>query len=265
MQLDFHQVDAFSRQPFGGNPAIVYRLDAWLSDALMQQIAAEHNLSETAFLLPENDGYRLRWFTPKTEVPLCGHATLASAHVLWTEGFLDQGREARFHTKSGLLRVRKDGDWIRMDFPSRPASACPPPKDLEPSLGVPVLWVGHNGGQYLAQIDSERALRDLRPDFGRMGTFLGPELDGVIVTCRSEDPAYDFVSRFFAPALGIPEDPVTGVAHCCLGPFWKERLGKDAMTAYQASERGGVVQVRCDKDRVLLGGQAVTVMRCELQ
>jgi predicted PhzF superfamily epimerase YddE/YHI9 len=229
-------------------------------DAWMQQVASEMNLSETAFLLPEGDGHRLRWFTPAVEVKLCGHATLASAHVLWEAGRLKPDEPARFHTRSGLLTVERGPQGMTMDFPACPAEACPPGDGLPAVLGVRAAYVGKNGMDYLVEVENERAVRSLRPDSARLKEF---GVRGVIVTARSDEPAYDFVSRFFAPGAGIDEDPVTGSAHCCLGPYWAGRLGKRDLVGYQASARGGVVRVGVRGDRVLLGGRAVTVVRGE--
>ena len=225
----------------------------------MQLVAREMNLAETAFLAPQADGYQLRWFTPTVEVDLCGHATLASAHALWEEGHLQRDAQARFYTRSGLLTARRIGDWIEMDFPAKPEEASPAPDGLIEGLGASPKYVGKNVFDYIVELDSEDTLRRLKPNFTLLEKI---PVRGVIVTSRAAD--YDFVSRFFAPASGINEDPVTGSAHCCLGPFWGARLNKAEFVAYQASARGGVVRVRLEGDRVLLGGQAVTVLRGEL-
>lgn len=256
------QVDAFTDRPFAGNPAAVCVLPGPADERWMQDVAREMNLSETAFLHPEPDGWRLRWFTPQVEVALCGHATLASAHVLWEDGRLPATDQARFHTQSGLLTARCAGAWIELDFPAKPPVACEAPADLARALGVAASgFVGSNDMDFLVEVDSAETVRRLRPDF----TLLrGVPARGVIVTARADRPEYDFVSRFFAPAVGVDEDPVTGSAHCCLGPFWAGRLGKPALTGHQASARGGVVRVRHAGARVLLGGQAVTVLTGEL-
>jgi len=225
----------------------------------MQLVAREMNLAETAFLLRQADGYQLRWFTPMVEMDLCGHATLASAHALWEEGHLPPGEQARFHTRSGLLTAQRKGDWIEMDFPAKPDEPAPAPDGLIEALGASPKYIGKNEFDYIVELDSEDTVRRLKPDFTLLEKI---PVRGVIVTSRAAD--YDFVSRFFAPASGIPEDPVTGSAHCCLGPFWRERLNKTEFVAYQASARGGVVRVRLERDRILLGGQAVTVLRGEL-
>lgn len=251
------QVDAFTDRPFAGNPAAVCILEEVRNERWMQNVAREMNLSETAFLIQQPGGYDLRWFTPEVEVDLCGHATLAAAHVLWEEGRLPPEEEARFHTKSGLLRARKKDAWIEMDFPAEPEHHAAAPPALTAALGVTSLYVGKNRFDYLFEIESENALRALKPDFTLLTRV---PMRGVMVTARSLDPKFDFVSRFFAPGVGINEDPVTGSAHCCLGPFWQKRLKKDSFLAYQASARGGVVHVRVAADRVILSGQAVTVM-----
>lgn len=226
----------------------------------MQRVAAEMNLAETAFLEPRDDGWSLRWFTPAVEIELCGHATLASAHALWQEGLLAHNAIARFHTLSGLLTAARADDWIELDFPSKPDERADPPAELLPALGVvDARYVGRNKFDYIVEVESEDAVRAMQPDHTRLRTI---PVRGVIVTSRSSE--YDFISRFFAPGSGIDEDPVTGSAHCCLAPYWAQRLGKNEFVAYQASPRGGVVRVRLEGDRVKLGGQAVTVLRGEL-
>lgn len=252
----FH-VDSFTDRPFGGNPAAVCLLVEPADAEWMQNVAAEMNLSETAFLVPQGDAFSLRWFTPRAEVDLCGHATLASAHVLWTEGRIDAGRPAVFETLSGTLTAVRTGDWIEMDFPAWPAAPCPEPAGLAAALGVTPSFVGRSGAGYLVPVESEDALRRIEPDF-RALEAVG---DCVMVTSPATTAGFDFVSRYFAPTYGIDEDPVTGSAHCSLGPFWHERLGRDALTGYQASERGGVVKVEMRGDRVVVSGQAVTVAR----
>ena len=266
MALPIFQVDAFTDRPFAGNPAGVCLLQAAspraADEAWMQAVAREMNLPETAFLVPARDGFGLRWFTPAVEVDLCGHATLASAWVLFEQGLLAAGRTARFHTRSGLLSARLRDGWIELDFPAEPASSAEAPKVLLEALTVKPLFVGRNRFDYLVEVDSEPIVRGLAPDLRRLAAL---RERGVMVTSRSDSPQYDFVSRFFAPGAGIDEDPVTGSAHCCLGPFWGARLGKKELTGYQASARGGVVRVTLAGERVLLCGQAVTVIRGELQ
>jgi PhzF family phenazine biosynthesis protein len=223
------------------------------------------NLSETAFLVRREDGWSLRWFTPTTEVDLCGHATLASAHVLWEEEFLAEGSEARFHTRSGLLTATRRGEGIEMDFPSTPDSPAAEPEGLSSALGATPSYIGRTKFDTFVEVEDEAIVRGLRPDMRRLAS-LGRR--GVIVTAvaqpRAEAPSYDFVSRFFAPGTGVDEDPVTGSAHCALGPHWAERLGKTSLVGFQCSVRGGIVRVEVRGDRVTLGGQAVTMLRGEL-
>jgi PhzF family phenazine biosynthesis protein len=253
------QVDAFTNHAFAGNPAAVCVLPEPREEAWMRHVAAEMNLSETAFLYPQNSGFNLRWFTPAIEVALCGHATLASAHVLWQDGHLPQGQMARFHTKSGLLTaVQKDGR-IEMDFPATRTEPAEAPPGLAEALGTKPVYLGKNKFDYLVEVDSETTLRALNPDHTALRKL---PVRGIIVTARGSD--YDFVSRFFAPGSGIDEDPVTGSAHCALGPYWAAKLGKTSFRAFQASPRGGEVGVRLEGDRAFLSGQAVTVMYGEL-
>lgn len=227
----------------------------------MRDVAREMNLSETAFLTPQDGGYHLRWFTPTVEVALCGHATVASAHVLWEDGHLPPDKQARFHTQSGLLTADQRGEWIELDFPAKIAVEAAAPPELLPALGISqAAFVGKNAFDYLVEIDSEAELRALSPDHSGLRKL---PVRGVIVTARGSGE-FDFVSRFFAPGSGVDEDPVTGSAHTALGPYWAGRLGKTEFNAFQASARGGVVRVKLQGDRVLLGGQAVTVMTGEL-
>jgi len=258
MSIPLYQVDAFTDRPFAGNPAAVCLGEAHHDAAWMQDVAAEMNLSETAFVVTRDDGFDLQWFTPTTEVDLCGHATLAAAHVLWEQGRLSPDIEARFHTRvSGILTARLIDGWIELNFPSHPPKQARAPADLLEGLGVKPVWVGRGGQNYLAEVDSPETLRGLQPDFAR---FAGLEA-GVIATSRSDDPRYDFISRYFATAFGIDEDPATGSAHCCLGPYWQGKLGTNEFTAFQASSRGGVLKVAVDGHRTRIAGQAVTVVR----
>lgn len=255
------QVDAFASAPFGGNPAAVCVLPQACEDAWMAKVAMEMNLAETAFLHKRagSDEYNLRWFTPAVEVDLCGHATLASAHVLWQDGHLPESTSARFHTRSGLLTCTKRDGWIEMIFPAKLEQQADPPEHLAEALGTDLKYVGRNQFDYLVEVADEKTLRAVQPRHHLLRTL---PVRGVIVTAQGME--YDFVSRFFAPGSGIDEDPVTGSAHCALTPFWAKRLGKTEMTAFQASPRGGVVKVRLEGDRVILMGQAVTVLRGEL-
>jgi len=261
MALRITQVDAFTSRPFRGNPAAVVVLPEARSAQWMQALAQEMNLSETAFLVARDDGHDLRWFTPTVEVDLCGHATLASAHVLWEDGLLRSGETARFHTRSGLLMARHQEDWIYIDLPANEAQPSEAPPELIEALDVTPIYVGRNRFDYLVEVESEAIVRDLQPDFAALKQI---GVRGIIVTSRATTAPYDFVSRFFAPGSGIDEDPVTGSAHSCLGPFWGPRIGKERLLAYQASPRGGVIKVENQGERVVLGGQAVTVFVGEL-
>lgn len=261
MNIEAFQVDAFTDRAFAGNPAAVCILPAFQEKRWLQDVAREMNLSETAFLVRVDDGFDLRWFTPCTEVDLCGHATLASAHALWETGLLSRGEQARFHTRSGLLTaVYRDG-WIEMNFPAQPPQAVEAPAALTEALGAATIYIGRNAWDYLVEIESEQALRWLQPDLTLLKKI---PARGIIVTSRADSHDYDFVSRFFAPTVGVDEDPVTGSAHCCLGPYWGERLQRNELTAYQASARGGLIRLRLGGDRIYLAGQAVTVWRGEL-
>ncbi|MGH9368353.1 MAG: PhzF family phenazine biosynthesis protein [Thermoanaerobaculia bacterium] len=258
-------VDAFTDRPFAGNPAAVCVLAGERSDAWLANVARELNLSETAFLRPLGNAWSLRWFTPSVEVDLCGHATLGSAHALWEAGLADPHRPLRFETKSGPLGAVRRAGRIELDFPSEPPLAAEVPARIYEALGVSsALWSGRNRLDYLLELESEGALRALDPDFRALTEASLPGR-GVIVTARPESKGHDFVSRYFAPAAGIDEDPVTGSAHCCLGPYWAARLDKTELSGYQASARGGTVGVRVGEGgRVTLIGQAVTVTRGEL-
>jgi len=257
------QIDAFTDAPFAGNPAAVCLLDgANVDETWMQHVAAEMNLSETAFAERRDDDWSLRWFTPTVEIALCGHATLATAHAMLEEGILPAGGTARFHTKSGVLSATQTGDFIELDFPATIAEPSAPPEELIEALGIHPMHVARSKFDYLVQLASEDDVRSLRPDFTMLR---GLPVRGVIVTSRGSTPEFDFVSRFFAPGAGVDEDPVTGSAHCALAPYWAPRLGKQRFTAYQASPRGGVLRVTLVGDRVLLAGRAVTVFRGELR
>jgi PhzF family phenazine biosynthesis protein len=261
MPLTFHLVDAFTSQPFAGNPAAVFVLDGWPEDAWLQRVAREMNQSETAFLVPQQKGFHLRWFTPVVEVDLCGHATLASAHTLWEIRAVPAGEKIEFSTRSGVLTASPAGNLIELDFPLLPERPTTLPAQLAEALGVQPLYSGKSLHDLILEVASEDAVRAAQPDFTLLSTIA---TRGVIVTARASTAPFDFVSRFFAPAAGINEDPVTGSAHCCLAYFWRKRLHKDAFRAFQASSRGGDLHVRIAGDRVILGGQAVTVARGEL-
>lgn len=259
MGITIVQVDAFTSKPFAGNPAAVCVLTEPAPERWMRAVAREMNLSETAFLHPENHAWRLRWFTPTVEVDLCGHATLAGAHVLWEDGHVPRDRPVRFATRSGWLGAESRGDWIEMDFPAEVAHPAEPPDGLLEALGVRGS-VARNRMDYLVEVQDEATVRRLDPDCAKLKRIA---MRGVIVTARAARP-HDFVSRFFAPGAGVDEDPVTGSAHCALGPWWAAKLGRPELTGFQASPRGGVVRVTVRDDRVLLAGQAVTVLRGEL-
>lgn len=256
-----HVVDAFTDQPFGGNPAAVCLLDHPAEETWMRLVAREMNLSETAFLHPIDGGFSLRWFTPAVEVKLCGHATLASAFVLWETGVLKADEEALFLTLSGWLRCWREGDGIAMDFPANDCEPATVPDGLADALGCAVSAYGFNGVDCLVEVDDETILRGLKPNFSALAAL---PVRGVIVTCRGDGKPFDFLSRFFAPSVGVNEDPVTGSAHCALGRYWQAKLGKSGFTAYQASERGGVVKLTVEGDRVILRGQAVMTSRVQL-
>jgi len=263
MPLGLYIVDAFASGPFTGNPAAVCLLDASRPDAWMQSVASEMNLSETAFLMPGKAERPLRWFTPAGEVPLCGHATLASAHILWETGGIDAGATARFATLSGTLTARRERSVVEIDLPASPLEVAPLPPGVAAALGVSPRSCGRTADRglgdidYLVELGSEAEVRAVRPDFARLRETLR---GGVIVTAPAQGDEYDIVSRYFAPFWGIDEDPVTGAAHCALGPFWGGRLGRQELRAFQASRRGGRVRVRLDGDRVRLAGGAVTVV-----
>ncbi len=262
MNIPLFQVDAFTDKPFSGNPAAVCLLSAAQDDRWMQQVACEMNLSETAFLLKQGKRYALRWFTPRTEVDLCGHATLAGAHVLWESGVLALDETAHFDTHSGPLAATKKGALIELDFPALLAEPADAPHDLLSALGVNPKFVARCGAKYVIEVETEKEVRNLTPDFERLRRLPGR---GVAVTGPATSNEFDFISRYFAPWVGIDEDPVTGSIHCCLGPYWGKKLGKTDLCAYQASERGGQIHIRLGEGRVYLGGNAVTVLRGELQ
>ncbi|CAM4463496.1 PhzF family phenazine biosynthesis protein [Paenibacillus endophyticus] len=262
MSFALYIVDAFTNERYKGNPAAICFVDEPQSESWMQRVAMEMNLSETAFVAPSEDGWRLRWFTPQEEVDLCGHATLATAHAMWQSGRLLQDETARFHTKSGILTASRNGEWIDMDFPSEHPIGTVAPEELVQGLGLIPRFVGRNRMDYFVEVDSEETVRTLRPDFALLARL---DARGVIVTSKSEDSRYDFISRAFYPGTGVDEDPVTGSAHCALAPYWAKRLRKHELMGYQASARGGVVKVKPDGERVYMSGQAITVLKGQLE
>jgi len=262
MKLPIYTVDAFTDKPFSGNPAGVCILDDAIPESMMQNIAFEMNLAETAFVLKQDDGYSLRWFTPMAEVDLCGHATLASANIMWQTGVCPMTEQIRFHTRSGLLTAENYKGEIGLNFPAIQEKQIDYPKELIDAIGgAKPKYVGMTKWNYLIELEDENAIRSVVPKYELM---LGLPGWGTIITAKASMPGYDFVSRFFAPEKGVPEDPVTGSAHCALGPYWQKRLGKDKFKAYQASPRGGTVGVSVVGDRVLLTGNAVTMLKGEI-
>ena len=261
MPARMFQVDSFAARPFTGNPAGVALFSGSADPEWMQKVAAEMNLAATAFVERGSEGFALRWFSTKSELSLCGHGTLAAAHVLWEEAHAGPEEPIGFQTMSGTLMARRDGEWIDMDFPTEPASEVAPPPNLVRAIGVDPVFVGANRLDHLVVLADERQVRAMRPDLDLLATV---PTRGVIASAPSDSAEFAFVSRYFAPAIGIDEDQATGSAHCCLGPYWGEWLGLTDMLAYQASPRGGVIRVRLDGDRVHLGGRAVTILRGEL-
>ncbi|HVU58850.1 MAG TPA: PhzF family phenazine biosynthesis protein [Puia sp.] len=264
MKIPFYQVDAFTHQPFKGNPAAICLLDTPLSDPLLQSIAIENNLAETAFvisspvagLLPRPEGYSLRWFSPKKEMPLCGHATLATAHILWETGREPKGKPLQFHTLSGILTAtQREYGWIELDFPARDNEYRPIPEGLEQLFPDGYVDIVYSVDRYMVELPSAAAVRAFTPD----APFL-QQHRLVITSSADEDTPYDFISRYFAHPVGVPEDPVTGTAHCSLATYWARRLNKTSFFAYQASPRGGELKIALKGDRVSLSGQAVTVI-----
>jgi len=253
------QVDAFTAKPFRGNPAAVCLLESAMPESWLQNVAAEMNLSETAFLLPEDGCFRLRWFTPTVEVDLCGHATLASAHVLWEVGLVARESGIRFLTRSGELTARAEDGWIWLDMPARRTRAAVLPPAVKNALGVSTVWEGVADHDLFVELATAGEVCGCTPDMALLRTAVD---HGLIVTARADEPGLDFVSRYFAPGVGIDEDPVTGSAHCALAPYWAEHTGKSLMSAQQVSHRGGDLRVRVEpkRERVLVGGQAVTVL-----
>ena len=265
MATEIYHVDAFASQPFAGNPAAVCLMTESKTDEWMQAVAAEMNLSETAFVTRKTDAeknwFHLRWFTPKVEVDLCGHATLATSHVLWQCGWLSENEKANFDSRSGELAATKSGDQIFLNFPATPAKPALLDGEILEAVKLNPQYTGLSREDYLIEVASADEVRNLDIDFGKLSKV---ETRGVIVTAASDQTEFDFISRFFAPAAGIDEDPVTGSAHCCLAPYWSEKLNKLELTAYQASARGGKLQLKIENDRVHIGGRAITIKKGEL-
>lgn len=256
MKIPFFQVDAFTDVPFKGNPAATLLLQKELPETLMQQIALENGVPETAFLVETQQGYNLRWFTPGSELKLCGHGTLAAAHILWEKGMLEPTETARFFTQSGTLQVNKREEWIQLNFPAFSLHEQELPADMAAALGIsPMASYSAEDGRWVVEIASEEALRKISPDFTALKKF-----PVVVVTAKSAQAPYDFISRSFAPAHGVDEDPVTGSSHCALAPYWRSRLNKPSLFAYQASARGGELRLKAEGNRVLIEGKAVTVL-----
>lgn len=261
MMNRIYMVNAFTDKPFSGNPACICFLTEPATDQWMQEVAYEMRTSETAFLLEQADGFSLRWFTPQTEVDLCGHATLASAHILWETGRLEKSKEAKFFTKSGLVIANHVDDLIEMGFPilyHQPADFNP---ELLAAFNITPDYVGTFDQKLLMVVDGEEIVRNLNPDFNILRCF---RERGIAITSAADSPDYDFISRYFAPWVGVDEDPVTGSSHCCLGPFWSKRMKKSELIAYQASPRGGSLRLKVDKQQVLIGGKAVTIYEGKL-
>ncbi|KAA3635091.1 MAG: PhzF family phenazine biosynthesis protein [Calditrichaeota bacterium] len=261
MNLTLYQVDAFTSKPFSGNPAAVCITEIALDEKLMQQIAMENNLSETAFLYPEKNGYNLRWFTPAVEVELCGHATLASAHIIWEVNKFPHDKEISFYTQSGELNAAYTKDGIQLDFPSKEAEEVAAPDRLLEALGVNAVYIGKSKFDYLVELNSADEIRNCNPNFSELKKL---QVRGIMITAKSDENRYDFISRFFAPGAGVDEDPVTGSAHCTLTPYWAKKMNKSVLRAYQASKRGGELLVRFNGERTNLIGNAVTMMKFEL-
>ncbi|MHB8089245.1 MAG: PhzF family phenazine biosynthesis protein [Anaerolineaceae bacterium] len=261
MSIPIYQVDAFTDKLFSGNPAAVVLLEQQAETAWMQSVAREMNLSETAFVHPQQGGYHLQWFTPQVEVDLCGHATLASAHILWQTGLVKAAETIRFFTRSGWLSVSQRNDLIEMDFPSAQVVPVDVTEEIITAVGARPDFTYISGDKWLFEYSEASIIRKLKPDFSALKNHTGRALS---VTAPSSTPEFDFVSRYFAPWVGIDEDPVTGSAHCILGPYWAQKLGKNHLTAYQVSARGGIVHMRISGDRTYVGGQAVTLFSGEI-
>jgi PhzF family phenazine biosynthesis protein len=260
--MQIYQVAAFTEEPFHGNPAVVCFLSEPKNDGWMQSVATEMNMPVTAFLYKNDDHYSLRWFTSTTEIPICGHGTLASAHILYDLNHISREASATFMTKSGWLTANFNAGWIEFTFPSKPDQKTIAPKKLNQALGVKPTYVGKNHFDYIVEVEGEDVVKNLKPNIDIIAQM---PVRGVIVTSVSNSNKYDFVSRFFSPAQGIDEDAVTGSAHCCLGPYWERKLNKSDFIAFQASSRGGILKIRVNGERVLLAGKAMTVLEGKLR
>lgn len=262
MKFPFYQVDAFAVKPFKGNPAAVFLLEGAREDSWLQAVAEEINLPETAFLLPKGHDYQLRWFTPTTEVGLCGHATIASAHILYEFGFYDFDETINFHTRSGIITSTFNRGTIELDMPRLNAKPIPIPDGLLDILGTePLATFVSDANTLIAEMPSADHIRSFLPDFKQIEKL---DFEGLAITALSDDPRFDFISRYFSPRDGIPEDPVTGMTHCALAPYWEAKLGKSDFHAYQASSRGGELWLHVTPNRVFVGGKAVTVLAGEM-
>lgn len=254
-----YHVNSFTDKFFKGNPAGVCILEEATDTQRMQNIAMEMNLSETAFFYKEGNGFNLRWFTPESEVDLCGHATLASAHILWETGICKE-ENIEFYTQSGTLYAKRENKYIVLDFPKEEDSQVDTPREIKDSLNVPIIYTGKNRMDFIVEVENGDIVSSLEPDFAIMKKL---DARGIIVTGQSTDSKNDFISRFFAPREGISEDPVTGSAYCCLAPYWERKLGKSTLSAYQASKRGGNVKMTVNNNRVYISGKAITVFCAE--
>ena len=261
MKCPIYIVDAFTDKAFKGNPAAVCFPNEDVDSSWMQSVAAEMNLSETAFLRKSSKGFDLKWFTPEVEVDICGHATLASAHILWESSLLEKSEKAIFYSKSGVLTAEKQNGEIELNFPSMSIKEISGTEKLQEAFGIDFIYTGHTKGYYIFEVESEDRVKKLKPDFSALEKITDC---GVIVTSKSSSDEFDFVSRFFAPAYGIDEDPVTGSAHCVSGPYWKKKLNKKNMRAFQTSQRGGTLSIRVEDERVYIAGEAVTVLKGDL-
>ena len=259
--IEIVQIDAFTSEPFKGNPAAVCLMDAPGNDDWMKNVAREMNLSETAFLYPIEGGYHLRWLTPNSEVDLCGHGTLATAHFLFEDEHEPTDKSIKFKTRVGWVSASKEGDYIALDFPVNIPEEIDAPQDIHEALGAEAIYVGRYPKAYLVELVNDSAVRELKPDLTALESLDQPK---ICVTAKDSTGKADFVARLFAPAIGIPEDPVNGNSHTALTPYWSAKLGKETLKSHFVSERGGEIKVKLDGNRVKISGQAVTVMRARL-